>query len=330
MGVTERPVALVTGITGQTGGYLAELLIANDWAVHGVVRDADDAEASFVDRSPQARLHSGDLADSDLMKQIVAEVRPDAIFNLGGISSVAYSWDHPQETGAITGLGVASLLDGAMALRGATGRRVSFVQASSAEIFGTSSEQPQTELTPIRPVNPYGAAKAYAHLLVGVYRGLGLEASSCILYNHESPRRPLEFVTRKITREVALISLGRSNRLELGNLDAVRDWGWAPDYARALYLAAVGDPGDYIIASGVGHTVRDFVAAAFAAAGIDEWSDLVYQNPQFMRPVDATALVGDPSRARDILGWVPEVSFDEMVRVMVESDIAELWTGDAP
>jgi GDPmannose 4,6-dehydratase len=322
--VSERPVALITGITGQTGGYLAELLVGSDWSVHGIVRDADDAEGSFVDRTPEAQLHSGDLADGARMKEVVADVAPDAIFNLGGISSVAYSWEHPQETGAITGLGVGALLDGAATLGRETGRRVSFVQASSAEIFGNSTEQPQTELTPIRPVNPYGAAKAYAHLLVGVYRGLGLQASSCILYNHESPRRPETFVTRKITREVARISLGSSDRLELGNLDAVRDWGWAPDYARALSLAAVGEPGDYVIASGVGHTVRDFVAAAFAAAGIDDWDGLVYQNPQFVRPLDATSLVGDPSRARDILGWIPEVGFDEMVRAMVENDIAEL------
>jgi GDPmannose 4,6-dehydratase len=316
------PVALVTGITGQTGGYLAEQLLAQDWDVHGVVRDADEARDDFSHRAPDARLHSGNLEDPARMAGLVLELAPDAVFNLGGISSVARSWSDPAETARITGLGVVALLDAAWQLREREGRRVSFVQASSAEIFGNAIDLPQTEQTAIRPVNPYGAAKAYAHHLIGVYRTRGLEASSCILYNHESPRRPEAFVTRKITKGAAEIANGTASELVLGNLDAVRDWGWAPDYAAALLLAATKDPGDYIIATGEAHTVRDFVAAAFAAAGIADWESYIRQDPAFMRPSDAAALVGDASRARRVLGWAPTVSFDEMVAAMVQNDLA--------
>lgn len=316
------PTALITGITGQTGGYLCDQLLEAGWHVHGIVRDADELEPEFHRRSPGATLHTGDLASGDGMRAIVADVEPDAIFNLGGISSVAQSWSQPELTGLVTGLGVASLLDGAWALRQRSGRRVSFVQASSAEMFGHAVDVPQTEATAIRPVNPYGAAKAYAHHLVGVYRGLGLEASSCILYNHESPRRPEAFVTRKITAGVAAIAAGTADHLTLGNLDATRDWGWAPDYASAMILAAAGEPGDYVIATGEPHTVRDFVAAAFAAVGIDEWEPYVGQDPAFMRPSDAPALVGDPTRAREVLGWTPTVAFEEIVRRMVDNDRA--------
>jgi len=320
------PVALVTGVTGQTGSYLAEHLLGEGWTVHGVVRSADDTAENAAALRSGVQLHVGDLEDPDGMRALVAATRPTSIFNLGGISSVAYSWTHPEETGRVTGLGVAALLDGAWQLHRNTGQPVSFVQASSAEIFGSATEIPQTELTPLGPVNPYGAAKAYAHHLVGVYRGLGLAASSCILYNHESPRRPAGFVTRKITREVARIASGLSTDLALGNLDAVRDWGWAPDYARALALAATGEPGNYIIASGESHTVRDFVEAAFAAAGISDWQRFVRQDPAFMRPLDATALVGDPTKAREVLGWTPTVSFADMVSAMVESDLKAIST----
>jgi len=318
------PSALITGITGQTGGYLCEQLITAGWEVHGLVRDRDETEPAFRERSPLAELHSGDLASAESVRTVVDAVEPDAIFNLGGLSSVAESWKKPELTGLITGLGVASLLDAAWNLRERSGRRVSFVQASSAEIFGYATEVPQTEETAVNPANPYGAAKAYAHHLVGVYRRIGLEASSCILYNHESPRRPEAFVTRKITAGVARIALGLEKTLVLGNLDARRDWGWAPDYAAALALAATGTPGDYIVATGQAHTVRDFVIAAFAAAGISDWESYIEQDPRFMRPQDAPALVGDPSKARDVLGWQPSVEFDEIVARMVAHDTAIL------
>ncbi len=258
---------------------------------------------------------------SALLRRIVGDVAPDAIFNLGGLTSVGLSWEQPDLTARITGLAVATLLDAAMTLQRDTGRVVAFVQASSAEMFGDAKDVPQTESTPIAPVNPYGAAKAYAHHLVGVYRGAGLAATSCILYNHESPRRPPQFVTRKITAGVARIAAGLDDSLTLGNLDAVRDWGWAPDYAAALALAADGEPADYVIATGVAHTVRDFVAAAFAAVGIDDWTRHVRQDPAFMRPQDAPRLVGDASLARRVLGWRPTVGFDAIVRAMVEADI---------
>jgi GDPmannose 4,6-dehydratase len=315
--------ALITGITGQTGSYLCEQLLEQGWRVVGMVRDADDLEQELHERSPQAELVHGDLADVDSMRSAVFDTRPDAIFNLGGISSVAQSWELPDATARITGGGAASLLGLAWELQQQSGTSVSFVQASSAEMFGNALDQPQSESTRINPVSPYGAAKAWAHHLVGVYRGVGLAASSCILYNHESPRRPETFVTRKITAGVARIARGLSTELVLGNLDVERDWGWAPDYARALSLA-VGIPGDYVIASGTAHTVREFVAAAFSAAGIDDWEHHVKQDPRFMRPSDAKTLVGDSRHAREVLGWSPTVDFAEIVRRMVENDLAAL------
>ena len=313
-------VALITGITGQTGSYLCEQLLGEKWDVHGLVRDADDLETEFAKRSPQAILHAGDLASVDDLRGLVASVAPDVIFNLGGLTSVGASWNDPDLIGLIDGLRVGTLLDAALQLHRDSGRRVGFVQASSAELFGAATEVPQTEDTPIRPVNPYGAAKAYAHHLVGVYRSAGLDASSCILYNHESPRRPLAFVTRKITNGVARIAAGLDDSITLGNLDAMRDWGWAPDYARALALAA-GKPGDYIIASGVSHTVRDFVAAAFAAAGITDWERYVRLDPSLLRTQDAPIQRGDADKAHRELGWSPEVTFDELVHRMVRHDL---------
>jgi GDPmannose 4,6-dehydratase len=315
--------ALITGITGQTGSYLCEQLLEQGWRVVGMVRDADDLEQELHERSPQAELVHGDLADPASLRSAVFDTTPDAIFNLGGISSVAQSWEQPDATARITGGGAATLLGLAHELQQEVGRAVSFVQASSAEMFGNAADQPQTESTRINPVSPYGAAKAWAHHLVGVYRGVGLAASSCILYNHESPRRPETFVTRKITAGAARIALGLERELVLGNLDAQRDWGWAPDYARALTLAA-STPGDYVIATGQAHTVHDFVAAAFAAAGIDDWEGHVRQDPRFVRPVDAHALVGDSGHARATLGWSPTVEFDDIVRRMVEHDLERL------
>jgi len=318
-----QPVALVTGITGQTGGYLAEQLIAAGWTVHGLVRDADAAEADFVARTPEAVLHSGDLGDADRTSAVIAEIAPDAVFNLGGVSSVAASWNDPVEAARVTGFGVAALLEAAWAVQESAGRRVAFVQASSAELFGAATQVPQNEDTPIRPVNPYGAAKAAAHHLVAVYRDRGLAASNGILFNHESPRRPPTFVTRKITQTVARIAAGQADELVLGNLDAVRDWGWAPDYARALSLAATGEPGDYVIATGQAHSVRDFVEASFTAVGIDDWEPLVRQDAAFLRPADAPVLVGDASKARRVLGWQPSVDFAGMVAAMTDADLEE-------
>ncbi|SMH33374.1 GDPmannose 4,6-dehydratase [Rathayibacter oskolensis] len=311
------PIAFVTGASGQDGGYLVERLLADGWDVSALVRGGDDAALPAAVRPLE-----GDLRGPEGLGRAVAEAAPDAVFHLAGISSVAQSWQEPVLTAEVTGTAVAALLEAALTLQESSGREVRFVQASSSEIFGAATENPQTESTPIRPVSPYGAAKAFAHLLVGVYRGRGLHASSAILYNHESPRRPESFVTRKITAGVAAIAAGTAEELSLGNLDARRDWGWAPDYVDALLRASRADSADdYVVATGVSHSVREFVGAAFAAAGIDDWEGRVVIDPRFARPVDAPEMRGDASKARRELGWAPTVGFEEIVARMVENDL---------
>ncbi|GAA1728685.1 GDP-mannose 4,6-dehydratase [Microcella frigidaquae] len=312
--------ALVTGITGQTGSYLAESLTAHGWEVHGAVRTVGE-EA----RSGAPELHVADLTRPDEITTVIERVRPDAVFHLGGLTSVAESWADPAAYAVTVGGSTAAILAAAKRLTDA-GHEVRVVNASSAEVFGRAVDQPQTARTAIAPVTPYGAAKALGHHLVQMYRAGGLPAANGILYNHESPRRPLAFVTRKITHGVAQIAAGRAETLTLGNLDARRDWGWAPDYAEALRLAADA-PDDYIIATGVSHSVRDFVAAAFAAVGIDDWQPLVRQDPRFMRPNDAPEQRGDPSATEAALGWRRTVGFEELVAAMVAADLAALDEG---
>ncbi|KQP97587.1 MULTISPECIES: GDP-mannose 4,6-dehydratase [unclassified Rathayibacter] len=311
------PVAFVTGASGQDGGYLVERLLADGWDVAALVRGGDDSSLPSA-----VRPFEGDLRDADGLGRAVAASAPDTVFHLAGISSVALSWKEPVLTAEVTGTAVAALLEASLALQESSGREVRFVQASSSEIFGAATENPQTESTPIRPVSPYGAAKAFAHHLVGVYRGRGLHASSAILYNHESPRRPDSFVTRKITAGVAAIAAGAAEELTLGNLDARRDWGWAPDYVDALVRASRAEKADdYIVATGVAHSVREFVGAAFAAAGISDWEHRVVIDPRFARPVDAPEMRGDASKARAALGWAPTVGFEDIVARMVENDL---------
>lgn len=311
--------ALVTGATGQDGSYLVERLVDEGVEVHALLR-ADD-EASPL---PQGVVgHMGDLTDGAALEALVSGVEPHEVFNLGGISSVALSWSEPALTAQASGVAVGHLLKASLELQERSGRSVGFVQASSAEVFGWAEVLPQDEDTPVRPVTPYGAAKAYAHHLVGVYRRRGLRATSCILYNHESPRRPETFVTRKITTGVARIAAGRQDVLSMGNLDARRDWGWAPDYVDAMVRAVRHDEArDFVIATGQAHSVRDFVAAAFAAADISDWADLVTLDPRFARPSDAPEQVGDPARAKRVLGWTPTVVFADVVARMVEHDLA--------
>ncbi|MDQ6657065.1 MAG: GDP-mannose 4,6-dehydratase [Actinomycetota bacterium] len=319
--VQQTSRVLITGITGQDGGYLAERLATAGDEVHGIVRDGDDAAAELLGRVPSAILHDGDISDTSGIAGLLHEIEPAQIYHLAGISSVAQSWEQPLATARVTGLAVAGLLDTAWEL-GQDGHPVHFVQASSAEMFGNPSTAPQNEATAIAPVSPYGAAKAYAHHLVGVYRARGLHASSLILYNHESPRRPPTFVTRKITSAAARIAAGSTETLTLGNLDARRDWGWAPDYVNAMVLAARHElPCDYVIATGVSHSVREFVAAAFAAAGVADWQTHVTTDPAFLRPVDAVELTGDAGKARHVLGWAPTVPFEEIVSRMVHADL---------
>ncbi|MCU1419762.1 MAG: GDPmannose 4,6-dehydratase [Homoserinimonas sp.] len=307
------PTALVTGITGQDGTYLRRDLVERGYEVHGVVKPGHNADAT-----EQVTLHRCDIRDAAGLRQIVSRVQPDEVYNLAGQTSVAASWVNPLATVETTGTPVGVLLDAVSRLPGE--RR--FVQASSAEIFGLCQTIPQNESTAVSPVSPYGAAKALGHFLVGAYRARGLHASSCILFNHESPLRPQSFVTRKITRAAARISLGLEDSVRLGNLDVSRDWAWAPDVVRALQLASAADvAGDYVIGTGVQHTVRDFVQAAFRATGISDWERYVIVDPALVRPADPTLQLADSSRARERLGWEPTVAFPELVRRMVEADL---------
>ncbi len=308
--------ALITGITGQDGSYLAERLHGAGWEVHGLVRREQPPEESPI--PVWASAHVGDLLDPESLTRAVDAAEPDAIFHLAGVTSVARSWEDPEGTARSTGLAAATLMDAAWR-RTRAGHDVRFIQASSAEIFG-AAPAPQSEATALAPTSPYGAAKAYAHHLVGVYRLRGLAASSAILFNHESPRRPPAFVTRKITRGAARIAAGLESRLTLGNLEARRDWGWAPDYMAALEILAEVEPTDVVIATGVAHTVEDFVAEAFRASGLGDWREYVDQDPALMRPADATIQLGDPSRAAELLGWRATTTFTEIVQRMVEHD----------
>jgi GDPmannose 4,6-dehydratase len=317
------PVAFITGVTGQDGGYLAEQLTAEGYEVHGLVRSGDASLAELVARSPSVLLHEGDLGDPAALADLVIDIAPDEVYNLGGLSSVALSWEQPLLAAQVSGVGAAGLLEAAWKLQEKGSRAVRVVQASSAEMFGEPTVSPQDERTTIRPTSPYGAAKAFAQNMVAVYRARGLHAVSAILYNHESPRRPPQFVTRKITLAAAQIAEGKADSLSLGNLNARRDWGWAPEYVEAMVLAARHDVADdYVIATGVAHSVEEFVAAAFAAAGIAEWQPYVTIDPRFVRPVDATELVGDPARAQAVLGWQSLTPFEELVARMVDHDRA--------
>jgi GDPmannose 4,6-dehydratase len=311
--------ALITGVSGQDGSYLAEQLLGEGVEVHALARSGvatGHCPAGVV-------VHAGDLTAVGPTRELVLDLAPDEIYNLAAVSSVAESWRSPDRTSAVNGTGAVALLESAYLLQERSGRPVRFVQASSAEIFGDPAGSPQDETTPIAPVNPYGAAKAYAHLMVDVYRRRDVHAVSLVLYNHESPRRGPQFVTRKITSTVAAIAQGRAEALTLGNLDARRDWGWAPDYVDAMVRAARAErPADYVVATGVGHTVRDFVDAAFARVGITDWSGLVRTDHAFERPLDPTDQTGDAGRARAELGWTPTLAFAEIVAAMVDADLA--------
>ena len=306
--------ALITGITGQDGGYLADQLTGQGWSVHGIVRPGEDVP----DHLPSSvTLHEAELLDGDLLEAIVSKVAPAEIYNLAGLSSVARSWDDPVQTMRVNAEVVARLLELAHQSPGT----VRVLQASSAEMFAGSGVAPQTESTPIVPTSPYGVAKACAHHLVGVYRARGLHAVSAILYNHESPRRPASFVTRKITSTVAAIADGRADQLVLGSLDSRRDWGWAPEYVDAMTRALRFEAAqDWVIATGRSHSVRDFVEAAFRHVGVTHWQDYVSTDAAFLRPVDAPDLVGDASKARRLLGWTPRVGLAELVGRMVDTD----------
>jgi GDPmannose 4,6-dehydratase len=309
--------ALVTGLNGQDGSYLGEFLAAAGEEVHGVVRPGTTLGFSV-------ELHEVDLAVEGALGDLILRLRPDRIYNLAAISSVQRSWDEPLTAARINGMLVAELFAAARELH-ESGLPVRVVQASSAEIFGAAAESPARESTPVRPTSTYGAAKAYAHQLVGVHRAAGMFASSGILYNHESPRRPPAFVTRKITMAAAAIAAGRQDALELGSLSARRDWGWAPDYVDALHrIAEADDPDDFIIATGRSHSVEDFVALAFARVGIEDWRSVVRTSADLQRPTDVPEQVGDARHAHEVLGWEPTVDFEQLVAAMVDADVAAL------
>ena len=314
-------IALISGASGQDGSYLAERLIAEGAEVHALSLPGEE-------RVPGTTTHLGDIADVEATRRLVDEISADEVYNLAAVSSVARSWTEPELTARVNGLAAVGLLESAYLLQERTGQPVRFVQASSAEIFGAADRSPQDEETPLHPVNPYGAAKAFAHLMVGVYRRRGLHAASLVMFNHESPRRPPSFVSRKITSAVAAIAAGSSTKLTLGNLAATRDWGWAPDFVDAMVRAARAKaPRDYVVATGESHSVQDFVAAAFGCVGVEDWSSYVEVDPALFRPVDSEELRGDASRIRQELGWAPTVGFDDVVRRMVEADRALLSPG---
>ena len=312
-------IAFITGVTGQDGSYLSEKLQALGWDVHGMSRLGVVGEQPVL---PGITIHNADLADAGSLSSILQLVRPDAVFNLAGLSSVAQSWAEPELAGAITGLAVGNMLQACRRISEESSREIRFIQASSSEIFGNADDDLQTESTPLRPTSPYGAAKAYAHHLVSVYRGSGMWAGSAILYHHESPRRPPSFVTRKITMGVADIAQGRADTIELGNLEARRDWGWAPDYMDAMItIAAADEPSDYVVATGVTHSVREFVTAAFARVGIEDVDRYVVINEKWNRPVDAAAPRGSAAKIHRELGWQPTLGFAEIVSAMVDHDL---------
>src|SRR3954469_16305400 len=321
--------ALITGITGQDGSYLAELLLGKGYEVHGVIRRASSFNTERLDAiytDPHASgarlfLHYGDLADAVVTSTLIAEIQPDEVYNLGAQSHVRGSFDIPEYTGDITGVGTVRVLE---AMRKAT-PKARFYQASSSEMYGLVQEIPQRETTPFYPRSPYGAAKVYSYWLAVNYReSYGLHASNGILFNHESPRRGETFVTRKITRAVARIKAGVQKKLYLGNLDAKRDWGYAPEYVEAMWMMLQQDnPDDYVIATGETHSIREFLEISFSHAGLD-WEKYVEIDPKYYRPAEVDLLIGDPAKAKKQLNWAAKTTFAELARLMTDADIAFL------
>jgi len=317
--------ALITGITGQDGSYLAEFLLDKGYEVHGMVRRLSSENhhrlEAFRDR---ITIHTGDLLDQRSLVDVMRACEPHEIYNLAAMSFVGASWNQPTLTAEFTGLGVTRMLE---AMREAC-PDARFYQASSSEMFGKVRKTPQNELTPFYPRSPYGVAKVYAHFITVNYReSYGLYACSGILFNHESPRRSLEFVTRKITHTAAAIKLGLASKLALGNLDARRDWGYAPDFVDAMWrMLQLDEPDDFVVGTGVDHSVEDLVNIAFAYLDLDP-SEYVHQDPAFMRPAEVDLLIADPTKARERLGWEPSVDFEQLVKVMVDADLALLGEG---
>ena len=319
------PRALITGITGQDGQYLSEFLHEQSYEVFGLVAGQANPRGDLIQESlPYVELVGGDLQDLPSLIAAVEYTQPDEVYNLGAISFVALSFRQPELTANVTGVGVLRMLDAIRVVGGTNDNPIKFYQASSSEMFGQVRESPQNEMTPFHPRSPYGVAKVFGHHTTVNYReAYGLYAVSGILFNHESRRRGLEFVTRKVANGVARIKLGLQGEIALGNLDSKRDWGFAGDYVRAMWLMLQQpEPDDYVIGTGVTHSVREMVELAFRCAGIDDWRRFVRTDERFLRPADVEELVADPSKARRVLGWEPQVTFEQLIAEMVDADLA--------
>ena len=324
--MTATKTALITGVTGQDGLYLSELLLEKGYRVVGLVRGQNNPKLPLLrELLPDVEVVTGDLLDLSSLLRALGTAQPDEVYNLGAISFVAYSWENAHLTSDVTGKGVLNMLEAVRLHAAEDLSKVRFYQASSSEMFGKVQDVPQRETTLLWPRSPYGVAKVFGHYMTINYReSYGMHASSGILFNHESPRRGPEFVTRKVTQAVARISLGRQDSLALGNLDAQRDWGFAGDYVKAMWMMLQQDQADdYVISTGQTQSIRRLLDVAFARVGIDDWSGLVTQDPRFFRPAEVELLVGDATKARTVLGWEPEVSFEQLVEMMVDADLAE-------
>jgi GDPmannose 4,6-dehydratase len=316
--------ALITGITGQDGLYLAEYLLEKGYEVHGLIRGQNNPKEDLIKSEiPEVNLINGDLTDTASLFRALDTAAPDEVYNLGAISYVAYSWDQAQLTSQVTALGVLNLLEAIRINTSNGSSKPKFYQASSSEMFGKVQEVPQRENTLLWPRSPYGVAKVFGHYMTINYReSYNFHASSGILFNHESPRRGPEFVTRKVTQSVARIVTGKQDKLIMGNLDAQRDWGFAGDYVKAMWMMLQQEiPDDYVVSTGETHSVREFVELAFSIAGITNWEDYVGQSQDFMRPAEVDFLIGDPAKARNVLGWQTETTFEQLVTMMVENDL---------
>jgi GDPmannose 4,6-dehydratase len=320
------PRALITGITGQDGLYLSELLLSKGYEVYGLIRGQNNPKLDLVRATvPDVKLLTGDLLDLSSLLRAMEHSKPDEVYNLAAISFVAYSWENAMLTTDVTAKGVLNVLEAVRLYAHDDPSRIRFYQASSSEMFGKVQEVPQRETTLLWPRSPYGVAKVFGHYMTINYReSYGMHASSGILFNHESPRRGPEFVTRKVSQAVARIHLGTQDELVLGNLEAKRDWGFAGDYVDAMWRMLQQDVADdYVVSTGATHSIRELLDVAFSVVGVDDWSRYVRQDPRFMRPAEVELLIGDSSKAHSVLGWKPQVSFPELVTMMVENDVIE-------
>ncbi len=318
------PTALITGVAGQDGAYLSTQLRERGYRVVGMVQPGSTIRPELAAYLDGVEIVTGTMRDTGALRAVIEGSDPDEVYNLAGVSSVARSWHEPELTADVNGTGLVRLVQALVEHRERTGREPRLLQASSSEMFGLPTAPMQDERTPLRPRSPYALAKAFAHEAAVMFReSHGLHVSCVVLFNHESPLRPPTFVTRKISSTVAAIGQGRADRLVLGDLETRRDWGSARDYVTAMWLALQADvPGDFVVATGVTHSIREWVAAAFAVAGVSDWEGLVGTDPALVRPLEPGPLVGDASRARDLLGWSPTTSFEDLVAQMVEADLA--------